>query len=132
MKHSISAPLALLCAAAFLSVPAAAEEWRSQYRFEAYLGASLSERGAPAHTTTIACHDWDDNQWSELKPGPWEHVRCDARYGASIWVSFHDGAGVGGKIDPPLRNPCAEGGPVYRVQATPDDPIVEIEHDWCK
>ena len=131
MKHSISALLALLCAAALLSVPAGAEEWRPKYAFEAYLGESLSADDAPGHTTTIACHAWD-LQWSELKPAPWEHVRCDARYDAIVWVSFDNGVGVRGHIDPPRTNPCAEGSPVYRVQAYPDRPTLDIEHEWCK
>lgn len=117
--------------------PAEPEQWRPKYAFEVYLGESLSGRDAPAHTTVIACHDWDISQWSEQTPGPWEHVRCDARYGAIVRVRPESRGDVVTTIEAPYRNPCTEGNPVYRVNATGLDsadayPTLEAEHEWCK
>lgn len=117
--------------------PPTERDLRPRYAFEVYLGESLSASDAPAHTTVIACHDWDFNQWSEQTPGPWEHVRCDARYGANLWVRLEGGGDARTNIDPPHTNPCASGNPVYRVDATDIDsaganPSLEAAHDWCK
>ena len=126
MKHTLPAPLALLCAMTILfSASAAAQQ---QYAFKAHLGNVLGTDGAPANTTVIACHDWDRNQWKDHTVQPWQTVDCDARYGANVWVKLHvSGKEFWGNINAPHTNPCGYGRPVYDVDLTGDGDINDTD-----
>ena len=103
---------------------------RPRYYFQVRIKAVMHAPDYPHEwTARLACHSHDRNRWIDETIEPSARVWCDARYGAHVWITF-EATNTTSKvhIEAPYRNPCAIGGPVYRITQGADEGLTFSTH----